>query len=79
MGAYFAAQLGPQDKLITTTNTFVATAGAAILRGATPVFLDIDRSSGNLDLTQLEYNISQPSSRGPYLCSSCTFAGIPVI
>lgn len=33
MAAYFAAQLGPQDKLLTTPNTFIATVGAAVLQG----------------------------------------------
>lgn len=78
MGAYFAANLGPQDKIITTPNTFVATAGAAMLRGATPIFLDIDRSCGNLDVAQLEYNLSQPSSRGRVCIAPVHFAGIPV-
>lgn len=78
MGAYYAAGLGPHDKLITTPNTFVSTAGAAMLRGATPVFLDIDRSSGNLDLAQLEHNISQFSSRGRICIAPVHFAGIPV-
>lgn len=78
MGAYFAARLGPQDKLIITPNTFVATAGAAVMRGATPIFLDIDRSSGNLDLTQLEYTLSKPLSRGRACIAPVHFSGIPV-
>lgn len=78
MAAYFAAQLGPQDKLLTTPNTFIATVGAAVLQGATPVFFDIDRSSGNLDLTQIEHILSQPLSRGRMCLAPVHFAGIPV-
>jgi dTDP-4-amino-4,6-dideoxygalactose transaminase len=78
MAAYFAAQMGPQDKLITTPNTFVATAGAAMLRGVSPIFLDIDRSSGNMDLKQLEHTLSRPLSRGRMCIAPVHFAGIPI-
>ncbi|MBS4167303.1 Uncharacterized protein NEOC65_002411 [Neochlamydia sp. AcF65] len=78
MGAYFAANLRQQDSLLTTPNSFVATAGAAVQRGTTPVFLDIDCSSGNLDLQQLEYNLARPSSRGRICVAPVHFAGIPV-
>lgn len=78
MASYYAAEIGPKDKLITTPNTFVATAGAALLRGATPIFLDIDRSSGNLDLQQLEHTLSLPLSRGRLCVAPVHFAGLPV-
>ncbi len=76
--AYFAANLKPQDKLITTPNTYVATIAGAVLRGSTPIFLDIDRNSGNLDLSQLEYTLSQPLSRGRMVVAPVHFAGIAV-
>ena len=72
------ADLGPQDKLITSSNTFVASAGGAVLRGSTPIFLDIDRTSGDLDLAQLEHTLSQPMSRGRMCVTPVHFAGIPV-
>jgi UDP-4-amino-4,6-dideoxy-N-acetyl-beta-L-altrosamine transaminase len=37
-----AAGLGPGDKFITTPLTFVATANAAVMCGATPVFVDVE-------------------------------------
>lgn len=78
MAAYFAADLGPKDRLITTPNSFVATTGAAVLRGATPIFLDIDKTSGNLDLNQLEYNLERSPSRGRICIAPTHFAGIPL-
>lgn len=78
MGAYFAADLGRQDRLITTPNTFVSTVGSAVQKGVTPIFLDIDRSHGNLNLQQLEYTLSQSFSRGRTCITPVHFAGIPV-
>lgn len=78
MAAYFAAEIGSHDRLITTPNSFVCTTGAGVQRGATPIFLDIDRSSGNFDLQQLEYTISRPASRGRDCIVPVHFSGIPV-
>ena len=47
LGCCIAAKVNQFDRLITTPNTFVATAGAAIHCGATPVFVDINRETGN--------------------------------
>ncbi len=44
-----AAGLGPGDKFITTPNTFAATANAAVMCGAEPVFVDIDPNTLNID------------------------------
>ncbi len=78
MAAYFAADLGSQDKIITSPNTFVSTAGSAILRGTTPVFLDIDRATGNFNLDELEHTLTKPLSRGRVCIAPVHFAGIPV-
>lgn len=78
MAAYYAAEIGVQDRVITTPNSFVSTVGSAVQRRATPVFLDIDRKSGNFDLKQLEYTITRPSSRGRDCIVPVHFAGIPV-
>lgn len=78
MAAYHAAKIGPADSFFTTPNTFVASMGAGIQHGATPIFLDIDRNTGNLDLDQLALNIDQPKSRGKKIVVPVHFSGIPV-
>jgi len=47
-----AAGVGPGDEVVTTPFTFVATASTIAMCGATPVFVDIDPRSFNIDITQ---------------------------
>jgi len=50
--------IGPGDEVITTSNTFFATAEAVWIRGATCVFVDIDPRTCNMDLDQVEAAIT---------------------
>jgi dTDP-4-amino-4,6-dideoxygalactose transaminase len=54
--------IGPGDEVITTSNTFFATAEAIWLAGATPVFVDADSKTRNLDATKIEAAIT-PKTR----------------
>ncbi|MEL7360742.1 MAG: DegT/DnrJ/EryC1/StrS family aminotransferase [Bacteroidota bacterium] len=56
--AYQALGLGPGDEVIMPAFTFCATAEAAALLGATPVFADIDPATFNLDPAQVEAAIT---------------------
>ncbi len=51
-------KIGPGDEVITSPFTFVATAETISATGATPVFIDIDPVTFNLDLSQLEAAIT---------------------
>lgn len=46
--ALFAFGVGPGDEVITTPRTFIASASAAVMRGATPVIADVDPVTQNI-------------------------------
>jgi dTDP-4-amino-4,6-dideoxygalactose transaminase len=50
--------VGPGDEVIMPSFTFVSTANAVVLRGATPVFVDIRPDTLNLDETLIETAIT---------------------
>jgi dTDP-4-amino-4,6-dideoxygalactose transaminase len=52
--AAILAEVGPGDEVIIPSYTFVSTANAFVLRGATPVFVDVRPDTLNLDERLLE-------------------------
>lgn len=53
-----ALGLGAGDEVITTPFSFVASANCLLFEGATPVFVDIDRKTLNMDVSQIEKKIT---------------------
>jgi len=52
--ALYALDIGAGDEVITTSRTYIASASCVVLRGATPVFADVDENSQNLTVQSIE-------------------------
>ena len=48
------SDIKPGDEIILPSYTFVSTANAFVLRGAVPVFVDIDPDDLNIDISKIE-------------------------
>jgi UDP-4-amino-4-deoxy-L-arabinose-oxoglutarate aminotransferase len=53
-----ALGIGAGDEVITTPMTFIATSTAILEAGATPVFVDVEPDTGNLDASRVEAAIT---------------------
>lgn len=59
-----AWEIGEGDAVFVPDFTFFATAGCASIVGATPVFVDVDPRTFNIDVEDLEKKIEETISRG---------------
>jgi len=59
-----AKQIGPGDAVLCPSFTFCATGEAVALTGATPVFVDIDEATFNMDAGSLKRGIATARQRG---------------
>jgi UDP-4-amino-4,6-dideoxy-L-N-acetyl-beta-L-altrosamine transaminase len=73
-GAYFALGLKKGNEFITTPNTFVATVNAGLYVGAKPVFVDVEKSTGNIDTSKIGEKITEKTK----LLVPVHYAGHPV-
>lgn len=62
--ALMAEEIGPGDAVFAPSFTFTATAEVVLLLGATPVFVDVDPRSFNLDPADLEQRIEAVRREG---------------
>ena len=71
-GAYFALGLGKGDEMITSPNTFVATSNAALYLGANVKFCDVEKETGNIDVSKIK------TSEKTKLITPVHYSGNPV-
>lgn len=72
--SYFYLGLGPRDEVIVPAQTHVATAHAVELCGAKPIFVDAEKVTGNIDIEQIEKQITERTRA----ISIVHFLGMPV-
>ena len=78
MATFFAAELSAYDKVISSPNTFIASVGVPIQIGIKPHFVDIDLTTGNMDLESLKNGLEFQLSRGKLFIVPVHFSGIAI-
>ncbi len=78
MAAYFAASFSIHDRVFAPPNTFIASVGIPTEMKIQPTWVDIDTSTGNLDLEKLKKHLEFQSTRGRPFIIPVHFSGIPV-
>ena len=63
-----AANIGPGDEVITSPFSFVASANCILYERATPIFVDIDERSMNIDPDLVEAAVTDPDSGQFFPC-----------
>jgi len=53
-----ACGVGPGDEVITTPMTFISSANSILYTGATPVFVDVESETGNLNADLIEHAVT---------------------
>jgi UDP-4-amino-4-deoxy-L-arabinose-oxoglutarate aminotransferase len=56
--AMLAAGIGPGDEVVTTPMTFLSSSNAIVYAGGTPVFVDVDSATANIDPAAVEAAIT---------------------
>lgn len=59
-----AKKVGPGDAVLCPTFTFCATGEVVVLTGATPVFVDVDKATFNIDVNSLKRGIATARQAG---------------
>src|SRR3954471_8075010 len=59
-----AKRIGPGDAVLCPSFTFCATGEVVVLSGATPVFVDVDEATFNIDATSLKRGIATARQSG---------------
>ena len=72
--AYKVIGLDVDDEFITTPITFAATSNGGLYLGGKPVFVDIDKSDYNIDVTKIEEKITSRTK----VITPVSYAGFPV-
>jgi dTDP-4-amino-4,6-dideoxygalactose transaminase len=78
--ALMGEEIGPGDAVFLPAFTYNATANAILMTGATPVFVDVDRTTCNLDPALLEAAVERVIAEGvlkPRLVIAVDLYGLP--